>query len=83
MVGMARAFIAAGAPVVVASLWNINSQTTAKFMDGFHRRRAGSGITTARAIRETQIEMLRGVSASYRRPSAWAGFIVVGGYARF
>jgi len=83
MVGMARAFIAAGSPVVVASLWNINSQTTAKFMDGFHRRRAGSGITTARAIRETQIEMLRGVSAGYRRPSAWAGFIVVGGYARF
>jgi CHAT domain-containing protein len=83
MVGMARAFIAAGAPVVVASLWNIDSQTTTKFMDGFHRRRASSGITTARAIREAQIEMLHGGSASYRRPSTWAGFIVVGGYARF
>jgi len=83
MVGLARAFIASGAPVVIASLWNIDSQMTAKMMDDLHRYRIHSKMSAARAIREAQLEMLRRDSPSYRRPYSWAGFIVVGGYSRF
>jgi CHAT domain-containing protein len=83
MVGLARAFIASGAPVVISSLWNVDSQMTAKMMDDLHRYRTDSKMSAARAMREAQLEMLRHDSLNYRRPYSWAGFVVVGGYARF
>ena len=83
MVGLARAFIASGAPVVISSLWNVDSHMTAKMMNDLHRYRTQSKMSTARAIREAQLEMLRQDSLNYRRPYSWAGFVVVGGYAQF
>lgn len=83
MMGMARSFLAAGAPLVVASLWKVDSQVTAKFMDDFHTRRTQSGMTTAKALCETQRAMLKNNSANDRRPSAWAGFTALGGYAQY
>jgi CHAT domain-containing protein/tetratricopeptide (TPR) repeat protein len=83
MVGLARAFIASGAPVVISSLWNIDSRMTAKMMNDFHRYRTQSKMSAARAIRQAQLEMLRQDSLNYRRPYSWAGFVVVGGYAQF
>jgi CHAT domain-containing protein/Tfp pilus assembly protein PilF len=83
MVGLARAFIASGAPVVISSLWNVDSRMTAKMMNDFHRFRTQSKMSAASAIREAQLEMLRQDSLNYRRPYSWAGFVVVGGYAQF
>jgi CHAT domain-containing protein len=83
MMGVARAFLAAGAPLVIASLWKVDSQVTAKFMDGFHARRTKPGMTTARALCEMQREMLKKGSSTDRRPAAWAGFISLGGYAQY
>jgi len=83
MVGLARAFIASGTPLVIASLWNINSQMTAKMMNDFHRYRTRSNLPTARAIRQAQLDMLHQDTTNYRRPYYWAGFMVVGGAARF
>jgi CHAT domain-containing protein/Tfp pilus assembly protein PilF len=83
MVGLARAFIAAGTPIVIASLWNIDSQMTAKMMNDFHRYRTRAKLSTARAMREAQLDMLHQDALNYRRPYSWAGFMVVGGTARF
>jgi CHAT domain-containing protein/tetratricopeptide (TPR) repeat protein len=83
MVGLARAFIASGTPLVIASLWKVDSQMTAKMMNDFHRYRTRSNLPTARAIREAQLDMLRQDSPNCRRPYSWAGFTVVGGAARF
>lgn len=83
MVGLSRAFIASGTPLVIASLWNVDSQMTAKMMKDFHRYRTRSNLPTARAIREAQLDMLHQDSPNCRRPYSWAGFTVVGGAARF
>jgi CHAT domain-containing protein len=83
MVGLARAFIASGTPLVIASLWNIDSQATAKMMNDFHRYRTRSNLPTARAIRQAQLDMLHQDTTNFRRPYYWAGFMVVGGAARF
>ena len=83
MVGLARAFIASGTPLVVASLWNIDSQMTAKMMNGFHRYRTRLNLTTARAMRQAQMDIIHQDATKYRQPYTWAGFIVVGGTARF
>ena len=83
MVGLARAFIASGTPLVIASLWKVDSQVTAKMMNDFHRYRTRSNLPTARAIRQAQLDMLHQDTMNYRRPYSWAGFMVVGGVARF
>ncbi len=78
-VGLARAFIAAGVPVVVASQWAVDSDATANLMISFHRYRK-SGLNTSESLRKAQVDMLRGTDEAYRSPYYWAAFLCAGGY---
>lgn len=80
---LARAFISAGVPLVVASLWPVESRSTEKLMVSFHGYRTQERVTTVEALRNAQREMVRGPTNSFRRPYYWAGFSVTGGYATF
>jgi CHAT domain-containing protein/tetratricopeptide (TPR) repeat protein len=82
-IGLSHAFESIGVPLVVSSLWQANSDTTAKLMVRFHNLRKKSGELTVDALRDTQIEMLRGSDKRLRHPYYWAAFIVGGGYSRF
>lgn len=82
MIGISRPFIAKGVPLVVASLWPVDSGATAVLMINFHKRRQ-SGRSTADALAFAQQEMLHGSDSRYRHPYFWAPFVTVGGYARF
>jgi CHAT domain-containing protein len=81
-VGLARAFMEAGVPLVVASQWPVDSDATAGLMINFHRHRR-SGMTTTEALRQAQTEMLRGPDQSYSSPYYWAAFLCTGGYADY
>ncbi|HKS26482.1 MAG TPA: CHAT domain-containing protein [Pyrinomonadaceae bacterium] len=81
-VGLSRAFIVAGVPLVVASQWPVDSEATANLMISFHRYRR-SGLDTVEALGKAQIEMLRGSGETYKSPYYWAAFLCVGGYAEF
>lgn len=83
VIGMARPFIAAGVPLVTASLWRVDADSTADLMIGFHKHRRSGKFTTAEALRQAQLEMLGGPDARLRRPYHWAAFINVGGYAGY
>jgi CHAT domain-containing protein len=80
---LARAFIGAGVPVVVASLWQVESSAAERLMISFHTHRTVESISTVKALRSAQQDMLRGPSANFRRPYYWAAFTVTGGYAEF
>jgi CHAT domain-containing protein/tetratricopeptide (TPR) repeat protein len=82
-VGIARPFIAAGAPLVVASLWLAESGPTSDLMVGFHRRRKLDGLPTAEAFRRAQLDMLSSPDLRNRQPRYWAAFTITGGYADF
>ena len=82
-IGMARSFIEAGVPVVVASLWPVDSEQTAQLMVDFHRRRKLEGMRTAQALRRAQLDMLNGSEAGMRDPQSWAAFVTIGGFAEF
>lgn len=82
-VGIARPFIAAGAPLVVASLWPAESGPTADLMISFHRHRKLDGLPTAEAFRRAQLDMLSSPDPRNRLPKYWAAFTVTGGYADF
>lgn len=83
MIGMARPFIAAGVPLVTASLWRVDADSTAGLMISFHKHRRGGKFKTAEALQQAQLEMLRGQNARLRRPYHWAAFINIGGYVSY
>ena len=78
-IGIARSFRTAGAPLVVASLWEADSRATSRLMTEFHRLRKRQGLYTAEALREAQLSLARGEYAPYRHPYYWAAFVLVGG----
>jgi len=71
----AGAFLAAGARTVVATLWDVEDDSSRSFAIVFHRslRRCGTAVTAAR---EAQISMLRSSDPRLRSPRAWSGFQV-------
>jgi CHAT domain-containing protein/Flp pilus assembly protein TadD len=81
MIGLARPFLAAGAPLVVSSLWKVDSEATSDLMIRFHKHRKQTGLPTAQALRRAQRELLHDEGLGYRHPYYWAAFSVVGGGA--
>jgi len=82
-VGLARAFQAAGIPLVVASLWPVESYPTKELMIGFHRHRKRGELSTAQALRQAQLDMIRSTDPELRNPCHWAAYTVIGGHANF
>jgi CHAT domain-containing protein len=81
VMSLARPFMARGVPLVVSSLWPVDSDATAELMVSFHRYRKGGGLPTAEALRRAQLDMLHGERQLYRAPYYWAAFTLTGGYA--
>jgi CHAT domain-containing protein len=75
---LARPFLAAGVPAVVASLWNVGDRATAPLLVAFHRR-LRDGRDPLSALRAAQLELLRGPAPALRSPASWAAFEVFGG----
>lgn len=82
-VSVARPFIAAGVPLVVASLWPVDSPSTERLMVNLHRHRVLDRVPTAEALRRAQLEMLGGEDSRYRQPYYWAAFTAIGGYTEY
>lgn len=71
---LARPFLAAGVPTVVASLWSVEDQATADFFVRFYRN-LKQDHDVARALQTTQIESFDQDSS----PRVWAAFETIGG----
>lgn len=82
-ISAARPFIAAGVPVVVASLWAVDSDSTARLIVNFHKHRTRDRLPTAEALRRAQLELIKGEDEHYRQPHYWAAFAAIGGYTEF
>jgi CHAT domain-containing protein len=82
-IGIARAFLVAGVPLVVASLWRVDSKPTAQLMIRFHEYRKRAGMATPEALREAKFALLRGSVKRYRLPYYWAAFQSTGGEVSF
>ena len=57
-VGLTRAFIYAGTPSVVASLWSVDDSSTAQLMASFYRNL--KTMSKVEALRQAQLELIRG-----------------------
>jgi CHAT domain-containing protein len=76
LVGLTRAFMYAGAPRIVASLWRVPDTATAELMTRFYRGLLSDNLTPAAALRRAQLELAK--HPRYRHPYYWAGFVLEG-----
>jgi CHAT domain-containing protein len=83
LIGIARTFLRTGIPLVVASQWSVESESTAQLMLKFHRYRKLPGVSSLAALRKAQLELLEDPNGLYSDPYYWAAFTTVGGYADF
>ena len=75
VVGMARAFLFAGARSVLVSLWAIDDKATMEFMKSFYQHlRAGKSASYAL---QRAMKCLRD-SESFSAPKYWAPFVLIG-----
>ena len=71
---LARAFLDAGVPSVLASLWRIDDEPTSELLGLFYNR-LRSKRSPLGALRAAQLEMIGGA----RPPQDWASFELIGG----
>jgi len=76
VVGLSRAFLAAGAESVVASLWAVSDESTADLMQVFYEKMMGKKHTAARALKEARVALIDG--GSFAHPFYWSPFVVTG-----
>ncbi|MFT3916910.1 MAG: CHAT domain-containing protein [Anaeromyxobacteraceae bacterium] len=76
LVGLTRGFMYAGAPRVVASLWQVDDVATAELMGRFYRAMLKDGLRPAAALRRAQLELRR--ERAYASPFYWAAFVLEG-----
>ncbi len=88
--GLTRAFISAGAPTVVAALWDVADVLPARLMPRFYEQYA-RGVAKDEALRRAQLAVLSDLRRGRLTtpgpngpvklpddPAYWAGFVVVG-----
>jgi CHAT domain-containing protein len=73
VVSLNRAFLYAGTPSVMASLWSVDDKVTGLLMERFYTH-LRSGMTKAEALRQAQMD----VRAEYPHPYYWAAFVLTG-----
>ncbi|HEX7181077.1 MAG TPA: CHAT domain-containing protein [Thermoanaerobaculia bacterium] len=73
---LSRAFLYAGAPAVLATLWRVDDLASRALMEAFYRR-LRAGTPAAEALRQAQLEILRS-GKEWRHPFFWAAFTLTG-----
>jgi len=76
LMGLTRAFLYAGAPRLIVSLWNVNDQATADLMANLYRGILRQGKTPSAALRDAQLEMRK--QKNTESPYYWAAFVQQG-----
>jgi CHAT domain-containing protein len=75
IIGLTRAFLAAGAKSLVHSLWPVFGTSTKELMVTFHNNLL-QGQSKMDALRNAQLDMLH--TDRFKKPFHWAPFVLVG-----
>jgi CHAT domain-containing protein len=74
---IARSFILAGCPAVVATLNVVKDATTAEIMEAFYDE-LQKGASVAEALRKAKLQYCEHAPAIYSHPKYWANIIALG-----
>ena len=75
MVGIARAFLGAGARSVIASLWALNDEATLEFMKHFYEHLV-AGQSASKSLHHAMKWMRE--SEEFKAVKYWAPFVLIG-----
>jgi CHAT domain-containing protein len=79
--GLAGVAVRAGARSTLATLWQINDESTAALMSGFYRKLSENpAIAKAEALRQAQLELWNNTSQDWQVPLFWAAYVLVGNW---
>ncbi len=67
-----------GAKAVLATLWRVADESTARFMENFYQLRQERRLTKVGALQQAQLEFIR--SDRFGHPFFWAPFILMGNW---
>jgi CHAT domain-containing protein len=76
LVGLTRAFMYAGAPSVVVSLWSVADASTASLMDKFYGNLVERSEGKTESLRLAKLGMIE--TAELAHPFNWAPFVLSG-----
>jgi CHAT domain-containing protein/Tfp pilus assembly protein PilF len=76
MVGLTRAFMTAGTPSVVVSLWSVSDMSTALLMGEFYKNLIKNKLGKTDALRKAQLALMS--DKKYSHPFYWAPFVLIG-----
>ncbi len=76
--GLAGVAVRAGARSTLASLWNLDDESTAQLMSQFYRELANKQLNKAEALRQAQLALLK--HPKYQHPIFWAPYILLGNW---
>jgi CHAT domain-containing protein len=76
LIGLTRGFMYAGAPRVVASLWNVDDKATSELMKRFYHGVLVQGLRPANALRAAQKSLAN--ETGWSAPYYWAAFTLQG-----
>ena len=78
VVGLSRAFMAAGSRGVVASLWAVSDESTAVLMKAFYEQMLGKKKPATEALNTARLALIEDEDGAYAHPFYWSPFIVIG-----
>jgi CHAT domain-containing protein len=80
VLGLRRAFQAAGARTVIMSLWSVDDESTRLWMKALYESRVRKKLDTADAVRQADLHVLRArrAQALSTDPFYWAAFVATG-----
>ena len=74
---LARAFMYAGVPAMVVSLWQVNDQATSSIMESFYTNIA-AGKPKNTALQLAKLDYIRSKKGKAAHPAYWSPFIQIG-----
>jgi len=77
VVGLTRAFLVAGAPLVLASTWRVDDEATRELMVRFYGQWRKGEVTAAEALRKAQ-DHVKAKKEKWDHPYYWAAWVLWG-----
>jgi CHAT domain-containing protein len=76
VVGLSRAFLASGPRGLVASLWPVSDESTARLMEDLYARMLGGKEPAGVALNEARLELMN--DDRFAHPYYWSAFVAIG-----
>ncbi|MCP4439715.1 MAG: CHAT domain-containing protein [Aureispira sp.] len=74
---LARAFMYAGSPALIVSLWQVNDLATSKIMENLYNNFA-DGMDKDEALRQAKLQYIKSAEGIAAHPAFWSPFIQMG-----